>query len=155
MWSLNEIFSDNGDKARLITALISVIAAVIVVYLTHALANRRSRIALRAEKMEELYSTVSEFGELGYKLIHERANPNENDQKSSTLYYDAHKKVEMLASIYFKSILKDINEMHLLTLLTKDDGSEPMLVFPEKLQKYIAIQQSIQNAISNKVRKIV
>jgi hypothetical protein len=155
VWCLNEIFSDNSDKAKLITALISVIAAVIVVCLTHALASRRSRIALRAEKMEELYSAASEFGELGYKLIHERANPLENDQKSSASYYGAHKKVEMLASIYFKSILNDINEMHLLTLLTKDDGSEPMLAFPEKLQKHIGIQQSVKNAISNKVRKIV
>ncbi len=155
MWCLSEIFSDNGDKARLITALLSVIAAVIVVYLTHVLSSRRSRISLRAEKMEELYSSVSEFGELGYKLIHERVNPNENGQESTRSYYDAHKKAVMLASIYFKSLLMDINEMHLLALLTKDDGSEPVLKFPEKLKKHVKIQQNITNAISNKVRKIV
>ena len=155
MWCLSEIFADNSDKARFITALVSVIAAVLVVYLTHAFASRRRRIELRAEKMEELYSAVSTFSELAFKVIQEEANPIENGQDSSGSYYEAHSKVEMIASIYFDDILKDVSDFHLITILSTDDGSEPILGFPEKIKKCAILQNKIQNAISNKVRKIV
>jgi len=32
MWCLSEIFADNGDKAKLVTALISVVAAVLMIF---------------------------------------------------------------------------------------------------------------------------
>lgn len=155
MWKFNEIFSANTDKANLITALISVIAAVLVVYFTHALSTRRSRIELRARKMEELFSAVTQFGELGLKLMHEVANPCQQVIESSADYSESHNKVVMLSSIYFNEISINLEKMHLLVILTKDEGREDISRFPDKLKKYIAILSDVKNKIAKRAGKIV
>jgi hypothetical protein len=153
MWGFFEIFTDNADKARLVTAILSVVAAVLVVFLTHALAQHRSRMDLRAKKMEEIYAAVSEFATMGWKYMHERAG--EHDLETMSAYSEAHSKVEMLASIYANDLSKGLAEMNALVILTKDGGSEDLSRFPEKLDAYVKAQTAIQTKIASKARKLV
>lgn len=155
MWSFGEIFSDNADKARLVTAVLSVIAAVLVVLLTHALGQRRSRIEQRAKKMEEIYAAVTDFANTGWKYMHERARPNEQALETMSAYDEAHSKVDMLASIYADDISGGIAAMNELVILTKDGGSEDLSRFSEKLHAFIKTKSDIQRKIAHKAHKLV
>lgn len=155
MWDFCEIFTDNADKARLATAILSVVAAVLVVFLTHALAQRRSRMELRAKKMEEIYAAVSEFATVGWEYMHQRAGESDQTLETMSAYSEARRKVEMLASIYVNDLSKGLAEMNALVILTKDGGSEDLSRFPEKLDAYVKAQTAIQTKIASKARNLV
>ena len=155
MQSLTEIFADNADKARLITALLSVLVALAVVYLTHVLAYRRSRLELNSKKMEDIYSAVTDFANIGWKSMHERAGPNEQTLDTMSAYSEALYKVEMLASIYADDISKDVAAMDALVILTKDRGHEDLSRFPEKLEAFIKTKSEILQKVASRARRLV
>lgn len=155
MQSLTEIFADNADKARLITVLFSVLVALVVVYLTHFLAYRRSRMELNSKKMEDIYSTVTDFANIGWKYMHELAGPNEQTLDTMSAYSEAFHKVEMLASIYADDISKDIAAMNELVILTKDGGREDLSRFPEKLGAFIKTKSKILQKVASRARRLV
>jgi hypothetical protein len=132
MWNFCEIFSDNADKARLITALLSVIAAVLVVFLTHWFAHRRSRIELRAKKLEEIYSAITEFSNAGWTYMNKLTGPHDQSQQEMKIYHEAHNKVETLVSIYAKEIVKDIEAMNILVVATREGENKDISIFTEK-----------------------
>lgn len=155
MWNFCEIFADSADKAHLITAVLSVVAALLVVYLTHILARRRNQMELNSKKLEDIYSAVTDFANAGWKYMHERAGPNEQTLGSMSAYSDAHSKVEMLASIYADDISKDISAMNELVILTNDGGQENLSRFPEKLDAFIKAKSEILWKVASKARKLV
>jgi hypothetical protein len=89
MWNLAEIFADNAHKANLITTVISVIAAVLVVYFTHALSFHKSRTELRIKKLENTYAALSSFKDAGWKLMREQATPSDVQSYTYRKVYDA------------------------------------------------------------------
>ncbi len=155
MWNFCEIFAANADKARLVTAVLSVVAAVLVVYLTHALIQRRNRMELRAKKMEEIYSAVTEFAVAGWKYMHKRVGPKDQNLETMPAYDEAYSKITMLASIYAADIYKDVEAMHKIVLLTKDGGAEDLSLFPGKLEAFVEKQLAIQAKIASQARKLV
>jgi hypothetical protein len=155
MWFYSEIFSDNADKARLVTAVLSVIAAVVVVLLNHSLGQRRIRIEQRAKKMEEIYAAVTDLANAGWKYMHERAGQNEQALETMSAYDEAHSKVSMLASIYADDVSGDIAALNELVILTKGGGSEDLSLFPEKLHAFTKAKSDIHRKIAHKARKLV
>ena len=155
MQSLTEIFADNADKARLITAILSVLAALAVVYLTHVLAYQRNRMELNSKKMEDIYSAVTGFANAGWKRMHELAGPNEPTLDTTSAYSEAFHKVEMLASIYADNISKDIATMNELVILTKDGGREDLSRFPDKLGTFIKTKSEILQKVASRARRLV
>jgi|GEM_PF-6726836 len=155
MWYITEIFADNADKARLITVLLSVLAALGVVYLTHVFAYRRSRMELNSKKMEDIYSAVTDFANAGWSHMHERAGPNEQTLDTTSAYSEAFHKVEMLAAIYAEDISKDITAMNELVILTKDGGHEDLSHFPKKLEAFIQAKSEILQKVSLRARRLV
>ena len=155
MWCISEIFSSNSDKARLITAVISVVAAVLVVYLTHAFAYRRSRMELRAKKMEELYEAITDFANTGWSHMNELTGPHDQGLVTITDYNEAHRKAEMLASIYAADLLGDINEMNVLVIATQEGDNKDIANFKEKLHTFVEAKSNIQKKVAIKGRKFV
>lgn len=157
MWSLSEVFAENADKARLVTALISVLSALAVIYVNHLLAHRRSRMELNSKKMEDLHSAITEFANAGWKYMHELVGPNERTLVTSSAYDEAYRKCEMLASIYADEISKEIEAMHeiVILILIKGRGNEDLLSFPGKLQAFIRIKSNALGKIASKARKLV
>lgn len=155
MWNLCEIFSANTDKANLITAVISVIAAVLVVLCTHALAARRAKGDLKAKKLEECYAALTDFKNAGWAQLHQRAMPNEQEAEISRTYAQAHSKLEMLAAIHVAEIQEKVSEMHTMVLLTKSYEGRDISGFQNELEKFIQLSSEAEREIVAKVRKIV
>ena len=155
MWNVCEIFDNNSDKANLITAVISVVAAVLVVFLTHSLAARRGKRELKARKLEESYSALSEFKDAGWRLIHERASPNNANADSSSKYYEAHSKVEVLSAIHVPEVGEYISKMHNIVLLSGKIQDQDVSSFQEKLNKLVELGSVAERKIVTKVKRIV
>ena len=154
MWNFCEIYSDNAQRATLVTAVLSVVAAVVVVFLTHTLAQRRSRIELRAKKLEEIYEATTAFANAGWKYIHERISETDQALEIMSAYAETHSKLDMLTTIYANDISSEVEAMNLLVILTKDKGKENASLFPDRLQSFVEGKSSIQRKIATKARAL-
>jgi hypothetical protein len=155
MWSLGEIFSANSDKANLVTAVVSVIAAVLVVLCTHLLAARRTRGELKAKKLEECYAALADFKKAGWAQLHQRAMPNEREVEVSGAYDHAHAKLEMLSAIHVEEIQDKVLEMHTMVLTMQSFEGRDISPFQRELEKFIRLVTDAEQVIVAKVRKIV
>lgn len=154
MWNLGEIFWASSDRANLITAVISVVAAVLVVFCTHALAARRAKRELKAKKLEECYEALSKFRDAGCAQLHQRAMPNEREAEVSRAYGQAHSRLEMLVAIHVPQIQRKVSQMHETALLTKSYEGRDISGFQNDLDKFIRLAWDAEREIVSKVRRI-
>jgi len=155
MWQISEIFTSNSDKAHFVTVVISVVSAVLVVFLTHVFAHRRRRMEIRAKKMEELYETITDFADTGWSCMNELTGPHDQGLQAMSDYNDAHKKSVMLASIYASDILDDIAKINILVISTQEGDNINVASFKEKLHTFISAKSSLQKKVAVKGRKFV
>lgn len=155
MWSLGEIFSANSDKANLITAVISVIAAVLVVFCAHLLTARRARGELKAKKLEECYTALADFKKAGWEQLHQRAMPTEREVEVSGAYDHARAKLEMLSAIHVEEIQDKVSEMHTVILTMQSFEGRDISPFQNELKKFIRLVTEAEQAIVTKVRRVV
>jgi len=139
-----EVFSANSDKARLVAILISAIVAVSIIVLNQFFLNRRVKIALLIEKIEELYQSAIEYEVKAKDLfsainkcrvMDENGIPCINQELIDAMNNQVHK-IEMLFGLYFPKVNFDKNKYYAGTTL-------PMLEIAIK-EKYISEDESLE-----------
>jgi hypothetical protein len=155
MWDIGKIFAATSDQAHLITAAISVVAAVLVVFLTHVLAARRAKGELRAKKLEECFMALSDFRKAASAELHQRAIPNEHAVDVGRSYEHAHNKIEMLTALHVPEIRETVMEMHMMVLLEQSFEDRDTAPFHKNLEKLVRLASSAESQIVKKIRKIV
>jgi len=129
-WLL-EIFSDNSEKASLITTALTTAVALVVVYIAHRLTHVRARGELKTKKIEEIYATLRKFRMSGMKQIKGKLanqSPKENELEE---YQESFEAMEMLAFLYMPSIEEDVKKMNMAVVMALE-GKE----FPFRSSKY-------------------
>jgi hypothetical protein len=155
MNALAEAFSDPSRLATLVTAVLSSAVAVVVVFLTHSFAFRRTKAELHAKKLEELYAAVNAYSDIGWKYMHERLKEGDASIEIMAAYREAYNKLDLLASLYANHTRSKIESMNLLVILTKDDGVKNSSSFPERLSSFVKEKHELQEQIASKVRALV
>jgi hypothetical protein len=154
MNQLIEIFSANSDKARLITAVLAVISALLVVYLSNWLGSRREKSVVKIEKLEKSFESALKLKETIHDLtdIWGRGKDQEAFFKAAENYKSAMTEFEVYSYIYLPSINKKLDRLRFTVnqFIVEDAFKEENVVI--KLNNIAILCEFIENKILEEIK---
>ena len=145
------MFADSAQRATLITALLSTLVAVLVVLLSHWLAQLRSRAELRVKKLEETYAAVAQFSNSGARLMTELMSGPPPTPESRAAFSDAYSKSEMLCAIHAPELLRLNEVLKLLVVYAEDPNVSDTLT--QRLESLRKAKEEMHGILSASIRQ--
>ncbi len=152
MWNLSQVFSDSAQRATLLTALLSTVVAVVIVLLSHWLAQRRSSAELRIKKLEETYDAVAQFANAGARLMTEMVSGPPPTSELRDAFSEAYAKAEMLCAIYAPELLRLNEVLKLIVIHSEDPNVSDSLT--QRLESLKKAKEQMHGVLIARIRKM-